>query len=280
MTRLISFLFACLFLLPQPAAAWSKPGHRMVGDIAQRHLTPAAAAQVAELLKNEPEPTLAGVASWADDLRKSNPEEYKRTERWHYINFPANTCAYVPQRDCPDGNCIVGQIERWRVILADRKRPMTERREALKFLVHFVGDAHQPMHNTNRKDKGGNDYQISLRTDLVPTGNLAKDYVNGVMGTQLHSIWDYYLLASAKIESPLYADQLAARPWPPERISTSSNPADWSAESCKLIDAQHLYPKGHKLDLSYLDAKRPLAERQILIAAKRLSDLLNATLTK
>jgi hypothetical protein len=280
MTRLISFLFACLFLLPQPAAAWSKPGHRMVGDIAQRHLTPAAAAQVAELLKDEPEPTLAGVASWADDLRKSNPEEYKRTERWHYINFPANTCAYVPQRDCPDGNCIVGQIERWRAVLADRKQPMTERREALKFLVHFVGDAHQPMHNTNRKDKGGNDYQISLRTDLVPTGNLAKDYVNGVMGTQLHSIWDYYLLASAKIEPPLYADQLAARPWPPERTSASSNPADWSVESCKLIDAQHLYPKGHKLDLSYLDAKRPLAERQILIAAKRLSDLLNATLSK
>ena len=51
MTRLLSFLIACALLLPLPAAAWSKPGHRMVGDIAQRHLTPAASAQVAELLQ-------------------------------------------------------------------------------------------------------------------------------------------------------------------------------------------------------------------------------------
>ncbi len=279
MTHLISFLIVCLCLLPQPAAAWSKPGHRMVGDIAQRHLTPAAAAQVAELLKDEPEPTLAGVASWADDLRKSRPEEYKRTERWHYVNFPANTCAYRPQRDCPGGNCVAAQIEHWRAVLADRTKPTAERRDALKFLVHFVGDAHQPMHNTNRKDKGGNDYQISLRTDLVPTGELAKQYVDGVMGTNLHSIWDYYVLASEGLSPTLYANRLAARPWPPKPVRPSSNPIDWSTESCELIDAQHLYPATRKMDRRYLDAQRPLAERQILIAAKRLSDLLNATLT-
>lgn len=261
------------------ALAWSNQGHRLVGELAQRRLTPAANAQVAALLAGEPEPSLAGVASWADTLRKSSPESYKKTERWHYINFPAGTCAYRPQRDCPDGNCVVGQIERQRAILGDRTQPLQARREALKFLVHFVGDVHQPLHASNRKDKGGNDFQISLRTDLQPEAYAQKNYVDGVMGTNLHSIWDYYILASERLSTPQYADRLAALPWPPKLPSKSTNPADWASESCKLIDAQHLYPKPHKMDSRYLDAQRPLAERQLRIAAKRLADLLNATLT-
>ena len=280
MIRIVASLLLCVFLFPFQALAWSNLGHRLIAEIAQRHLTPAAEAQVALLLQGEAEPSLAGVASWADTLRKSNPENYRRTERWHYINFPADSCAYRPQRDCPDGNCVIAQIEHQRAILADRTRSMTERRDALKFLVHFVGDVHQPLHNSNRKDKGGNDFQISLRTSLVPTGELANHYANGVMGTQLHSIWDYYLLASADLSPTLYADRLAARPWPPKAMANSSLPAEWSMESCKLVDAQGLYPATHKLDIRYLDAQRPLAERQLQVAAKRLADLLNATLSR
>jgi hypothetical protein len=265
--------------LAPAALARSNLGHRLVGDLAQRHLTAAANAQVAELLAGEPEPSLAGVASWADTLRKSNPESYKKTERWHYLNFPAGTCAYRPQRDCPDGNCVVGQIERQRAILADRTQPLQARREALKFLVHFVGDVHQPLHASNRKDKGGNDFQISLRTDLRPSIDAQKNYVDGVMGTNLHSVWDYYLLASEGLSNTQYADRLSALPWPPKLPGKSVDPAAWAVESCKLIDAQHLYPKSHKLDSRYLDAQRPLAERQLRVAAKRLADLLNATLT-
>ena len=273
-TILLVFL---AFIVPN-ALGWSQLGHRLIGEIAQRHLTPAANAQVAELLKGEPEPSLAGVASWADSLRKSNPENYRKTERWHYINFPAGTCAYRPQRDCPDGNCVVGQIERQRKILGDRAQPLAARREALKFLVHFVGDVHQPLHASNRKDKGGNGFQVSLRTDITPETYAQKDYVDGVMGTNLHSIWDYYILASKGLSSPLYADRLSALPWPPKVSSKSTSPADWASESCKLIDAQRLYPKTHKMDGRYLDTHRPLAERQLQVAAKRLADLLNATL--
>jgi nuclease S1 len=270
-------LLLAAFVAPD-AVAWSAQGHRMVGDLAQRHLTPAASAQVAVLLQGEPDPTLAGVASWADALRKSNPESYEKTERWHYINFPAGTCAYLPRRDCPDGNCVAGQIERQREILADRARSPDDRREALKFLVHFVGDVHQPLHASNRKDRGGNDYQISLRTALVPTGEKARDYSDGVMGTNLHSVWDYYVLASSGMSAGPYAHRLAARPWPPELPARSTDPSAWAMESCGLIAARHLYPATHKMDGRYLDAQRPLAERRILIAAKRLSDLLNATL--
>ena len=278
-TFLQTILLVFLPFLAAHALAWSGPGHRLVGELAQRHLTPAANAQVAALLKGEPEPSLAGVASWADTLRKSSPESYKKTERWHYINFPVGTCAYRPERDCPDGNCVVGQIERQRVILGDRTQSLSARRDALKFLVHFVGDVHQPLHAGNRKDKGGNDFQISLRTNLQPEAYAQKNYVNGVMGTNLHAVWDYYILASKGMSPSLYADRLSALPWPPKLPSKSTSPADWAGESCKLVDSQRLYPKSHKMDSRYLDAQRPLAERQLQIAAKRLSDLLNATLT-
>lgn len=274
-----AFLLVFLPFFATHALAWSNQGHRLVGELAQRRLTPAANAQVAALLAGEAEPSLAGVASWADTLRKSNPESYKKTERWHYINFPVGSCAYRPQRDCPDGNCVVGQIERQRALLGDRTQPLQARREALKFLVHFVGDVHQPLHASNRKDKGGNEFQISLRTDLQPEAYARKNYVDGVMGTNLHSIWDYYILASERLSNSQYADRLSALPWPPKMPGKSTHPADWASESCKLIDSQRLYPKSHKMDSQYLDAQRPLAERQLRIAAKRLADLLNATLT-
>ena len=266
-------------LLAPSALAWSNLGHRLVGDLAQRHLTPAANAQVAELLAGEAEPSLAGVASWADDLRRSDADAFKSTASWHYINFPVGTCTYRPERDCKDGNCVVGQIERQRALLVDRTLPLATRRDALKFLVHLVGDVHQPLHSGNRTDKGGNGFQVSLRTDLRPEAYAQRDYVDGVMGTNLHSVWDYYLLASAGLSAPLYANRLAAQPWPPKAATKSLDPATWAGESCKLVDAQHLYPKQHTLDQRYLDAQRPFAEQRIEVAAKRLSDLLNATLT-
>lgn len=284
MRRLPLLLFLSLLssLLAPSALAWSNLGHRLVADLAQRHLTPAANAQVAELLAGEAEPSLAGVASWADELRRGNPDAFRKTASWHYINFPVGTCAYQPKRDCPDGNCVVGQIERQRAILADRTLPLAMRRDALKFLVHLVGDVHQPLHSGNRTDKGGNGFQISLRTDLKPEAYAQKDYVDGVMGTNLHSVWDYYLLASTGLSAPLYANRLSALPWPPKAAGKKSlDPAAWARESCGLIDSQHLYPKPkqHKLDQRYLDTQRPLAEQRVEVAAKRLSDLLNATLT-
>jgi hypothetical protein len=279
--RLLVLLSLLSSLLAPSALAWSNLGHRLVGDLAQRHLTPAANAQVAELLAGEAEPSLAGIASWADDLRRSDADAFKKTASWHYINFPVGTCAYRPERDCPHGNCVVGQIERQRAILTDRTLPVATRRDALKFLVHLVGDVHQPLHSGNRTDKGGNGFQVSLRTDLKPEAYARKDYVEGVMGTNLHSVWDYYLLASAGLSAHSSANRLAAQPWPPRAAAKKSlDPVAWAGESCRLIDSQHLYPKPgqHKLDQRYLDAQRPLAEQRIEVAARRLSDLLNATL--
>ncbi len=284
MTPRFRLLFAAALLLAAPTVlAWSVLGHRLIGELAQRHLTPAARAQVELLLAGEPDPTLAGVSTWADDLRSSDPDAAKRTSSWHYVNFKGDGCTYVPARDCPDGNCVIGAIEAQTRILADRSRPLAERRDALKFVVHFVGDAHQPLHASDRRDKGGNDYQISLRTDLVPEGYAKKNYANGVMGTNLHSIWDYYVLGSAGFGSDKaaitpYADRLdAAWPTTPSSVTT---PAAWAEESCRAIDTRQLYPAGesHKMDKAYLDSHRPFAEQRVEQAAVRLAALLNGAL--
>ncbi len=272
---LLPLLLSGLLLAPS-VLAWSDLGHRLVGDLAARRLTPAARAEVARLLAGEPEPTLGGVASWADRLRDTDPERFKATSRWHYINAKGGGCAFNVARDCPDGNCVVTAIDAQRKILADRSQPLAARRDALKFVVHLVGDAHQPLHAGSRTDAGGNRFQVSLRTGIAPEAYARSSYVDGVMGTNLHSVWDYYILASRGLPAKRYAKLLARQPTP--QASGATTPLDWARESCDIVDRQPLYPPEHKMDRTYLEAMRPLAERRVREAGLHLAQLLNQTL--
>lgn len=266
---LLLLLQACLLpvlLAASPAAqAWGALGHRLVGALAQAHLTPAARREVDALLAGEPDPTLAGVASWADRLRDTDPDRARATARWHYADTADPDCAYLPPRDCANGDCAFGAIEAQRRILADPAQPLAARREALKWLVHLVADLHQPLHASHRRDKGGNAWQVSLRRD------------GRVVGTNLHAVWDYDVLDAAHLGLPAYLARLQAAPWPP-RAGAIGTPLAWAGESCRLVDARGLYPPGHKLDARYLDAMRPLAEERLRLAAWRLATLLDDTL--
>ena len=282
-SSLLRWLLMLALLCAAPALAWGPEGHRIVGDLAQRQLTPQAAAAVAELLRGESEPTLAGVANWADTLRQDDPARFKRTQSWHYDDFPRGDCHYVAPRDCRNGNCVIEAIIAQRQILADPRQSRQARIDALKFLVHFVGDIHQPFHAGYADDRGGNGYQISLRTDIQPQAYARDHYINGVQGTNLHAIWDYYILASHRSDAAHYASELAAQTRrntraPAEETNTAGGPADWAMESCRIIAAESLYPEGHILDARYLDKMRPLAERRLIQAGHRLAALLNAAL--
>ena len=276
--RFLLLIFLLTLLAAGPTLAWGQLGHRMVGELAQRHISPAAKAEVAMLLAGEADPTLGGVAMWADQLRDTDPDRFKATSRWHYINAQGGGCGLDMARDCADGGCVVSAINTQLAILADRTQPLQARRDALKFVVHFVGDVHQPMHAGNRTDRGGNNFQVSLRTPLEPEAYARKNYVDGVMGTNLHSIWDYYILAGRGLGLAAYSDRLDALPWPPMPEASLSPPLAWAGESCRLIDARNLYPQQHTMDHAYLDAMRPLAEQRVRQAAWRLATLLNATL--
>ncbi|MBW8366745.1 MAG: S1/P1 nuclease [Arenimonas sp.] len=267
MNRLLSTVI--LLALAAPAFGWSKQGHQLVGELAERDLTAAARAEVDRLLAGEPNPTLAGVSTWADEIRAEGNELGQRSRTWHYINFDHAGCDYVPARECPDGNCVIGAINAQRAILADRSQPLQARREALKFVVHFVGDAHQPMHAGFRRDRGGNNFQLNYRGKGSPKGE----------GTNLHGVWDYWLLRSANLDNPAYTARLLQSPLPEGTQLDADNPAaEWTLESCRLIASNSIYPPKRRITDAYLDLHRPTAEARVRQAGARLASLLNDAL--
>jgi hypothetical protein len=264
--------------LAAPAFGWSQLGHTLVGDLAELELSPAARAQVRELLAGEREPTLGGIASWADALRYSEPARFRATSAWHYINARGGGCAFDLARDCREGNCIVAAILAQERVLADRTQPVAARRDALKFVVHLMGDLHQPLHAGSREDSGGNRFQVSLSTRIEPEDHARASYRDGVMGTNLHAVWDHYILAAAGLDRRQYFARLKSRmetrPARPNRATAMS----WARESCALVDSQQLYPPTHAMDHTYLEAKRRFAEGRVVTAASRLAAVLNAAL--
>lgn len=258
---------ALLLAIALPAGAWSRPGHRLVAEIAERGLTPAARAQAAELLRGEPAPTLAGIAIWADDLRDQDPDLGKRSSPWHYVNFRGPGCRYDAARDCPRGDCVVEAIRAQAAVLADRTRPREERVRALKFVVHFVGDVHQPLHASSRDDRGGNDFQVSL-----------DDGTRSGKGSNLHAVWDRELLGSARLEEKPYLWRLRDIALPASAPAHAADAARWAEDACRIVQRPGVYPSSRRIGTAYLDTWRPLAERQVRVAGDRLADVLNDAL--
>ena len=140
-----------LSLTCQVAFGWGFLGHQTVAIIAEQNLSPAAKQEVDRLLALESGQTLSSISIWADEHRS------RSTGSWHYVNFPRNTCEYEELRDCPNGNCVVAVIKKQLQIL-ELNTSDENRLKALKYLVHFVGDIHQPLHAGYKDDKGGNNY--------------------------------------------------------------------------------------------------------------------------
>ncbi len=237
------------------ARAWSASGHRIVAAMAEARLTPATKARIRPLLAESGARSLADVAAWADEVRKEGGELGKATARLHYVKFTDRSCH---ARECPDGGCIVAAIDRYAGVLADRARPEAERAEALRFLVHFVGDVHQPLHSGYRDDRGGNHHQVQLAGK----------------GRNLHWVWDHGILQSRQLGWAAYADAIQPR----ADMHGGGTPLDWAVESCRITRDTDLYPRTRKLGRAYLDAMRPIAERRLRLAAIRLAERLEQAL--
>lgn len=263
-------LLSIALLISGQAQGWGKLGHRVVGEIAEARLNAPARAAVAELLRGEAEPSLAGIANWADELRDNNPDLGKRSSRWHYLNFPrpmagatADACHYEPARDCRDGDCVVAAIETQRRILADRRQPSAARLQALKFVVHFVGDVHQPLHAGYADDLGGNTAQLRY----------------GGEGTNLHRVWDHWIIqASGYQDAAAYAAHLATQSAAAVDDERRSGAPVWAEESCRIVKQPGFYPAKRRLPAAYITHYRPVVEQRLRQAGVRLADLLNQTL--
>ena len=258
-TLLPVLIAALLLLLAGPAGAWGPQGHRLVAALAWAGLTPQARAEVMVLLVGAPDPTLPGIANWADQLRADDPDLGKRSASWHYVNIGEEGCQYDATRDCPGGNCVVGAIDRQLEILADHEQPLAARRQALKFVVHFVGDVHQPMHAGYGHDKGGNTVQVNLDGD----------------GSNLHRLWDSGLLNTANFDDDAYLRHLESLPL---ATGLDAGSADWAEASCAIAVRPGLYPPRAKIDDTYVQTWRPVAEAQLRRGGAQLAALLNGVL--
>lgn len=264
MIRALLAATLALLLVPHDAFAWGRLGHRLVAALAWDDLTPAARAQVAQLLQGEADPTLPGIASWADELRENDPQLGKRTSKWHYVNIGEDDCRYLQARHCANGDCVVEAIKAQTAILADTARPKAERLQALKFVVHFVGDVHQPLHAGFAHDKGGNDVQVNL---------------DG-RGTNLHSLWDSGMLNAAGLDEAAWLKRLRAMPLAVPMARDPLPPASvaWAEDSCRIALRPGLYPSRAKIGAEYVQAWRLVAEMQLRRGGAQLAATLNAAL--
>lgn len=251
------------------ADAWGPDGHRIIGHIAELHLTDKAKAGIKEILGPELKISDDSVASWPDHIRHDRPE----TGPWHYVDIPFDATSYDPQRDCPTGQCVVVQTEHFAKILGDANATMVTRAEALRFLVHFAGDLHQPLHCTERNgDKGGNLVRVTFLSEPEETN--------------LHRVWDSSLIRSYLAEGDVlqYAERLntGITPQQEKEWARGSIP-DWAWESHQAAVA-HTYASVPvqsapvHLGTEYVTGNQPLVEEQLMKAGIRLAVLLNDAL--
>jgi hypothetical protein len=246
-----------------PAFGWGPEGHSLVARLAAAHLTPAAAARVAEILG--PNDTLASISSWPDQIRR----ERAATGPWHYVDIPIDQPHLDMARDCPKGECVLAKIEDFKKVVVDPAATAVQRREALMFLVHFVGDMHQPLHCSDNKDKGGNDVKLDF---------FGKN-------SNLHSAWDSGLIGRMGKEDELFTrfssdlTRKRANKWGKGTVE------EWAEQSHKIAQkvVYGKLPKAAaggpvKLDAAYERVADPVIKSQIEKAGARLAALLNVTL--
>jgi S1/P1 Nuclease len=205
-------LAVALGAAPPLGFAWGHKGHEVIALIAEHYLTGAALTKTRDLLGGA---GMASVASWADDYRHDHPE----TGPWHYIDIPLSESKLDMARDCPNGQCVIAQTEHFLSVLKDPNADNTAKAEALKFVVHFVGDLHQPLHDEDDGDKGGNTRHVVF--DGKPDN--------------LHWVWDTGMLEHINRNPEAFATELGSHVTPQDRAEwTNGTIEDW------ILDGHHL----------------------------------------
>lgn len=244
--------------------AWDATGHAIVAMLAEERLTPHARAVVKTLLQGQ---SFVDVASWPDQVRN------KQTAPWHYVNIEIEEAQYEPNRHCPDRQCVVGQIERFRETLADPSINPLKRQKALKYLIHFVGDLHQPLHAGQNHDRGGNDVKVEFLGQSV--NPFTKKAWN------LHQVWDHGLLDQYALDAKQAVVQIDQylRSHHEADLATGSL-VEWAMQSHdQARDHAYTFAADKRLDDAYVKQALPVIEAQLVSAGIRLAHVLNTALS-
>lgn len=256
----------CLALLcAARCLAWGADGHRIVGTIASSDLTPAAAAAVRDLLGDQ---TLADACVWADEVR-SDPR-YDWVAPLHYINVPVGATSLEMKRDANDGKQVVSAIATYRATLKDTTKTREERLLALRLLLHFVADIHQPFHVSYAKDKGGNALAVQA---FGTRSNMHRVWDTDLIRRRLKDTTGGWATMSADLRQSITDEQRAA--W-----RKSSDPVDWANESLTITRKAYAKPPDEKtgVDDAYWKAWMPTVDTRLQAAGVRLAAVLNEAL--
>lgn len=261
MRALVRFLLPLLLIFSAPAYGWGPEGHEIVARIAADNLTPSAHLRLSQLLGGDAPALMVLDSNWADEIRADRPD----TVAWHFVNIEIGSRGYDPRRDCARDNCVVGQIARDAAVLRDPRAPHAARLDALRFLIHFVGDLHQPLHAADRHDKGGNSFIV----------------FEGRRRSNLHRVWDQDVVEALGPDAMTVAEDIEGNLSPQEKAKIMvGTPADWANESFQLA-AHEIYARlpssgSVRLPRDYAGRERAVVRQQMLRAGLRLAATLNA----
>jgi hypothetical protein len=283
---------AVCLAIGRPAGAWGDEGHEIVGLIAEHYLTPSVRARVQALLATDDSGLtardIAHEATWADKYRDSDRDGSRRryygTRQWHFVDLELDSVDLnrachgrpalpegTPASRGPEDGCIVDKIEEFRAELRNPRTDPRERRLALQFLVHLVGDVHQPLHAADDHDQGGNREIVSAP---------------GIGTENLHHDWDTEFVARLGADETDIAGRLIARITDAERRQwMRGTPVDWALESFSVAKT-HAYgalpapnePHHYQLPESYVVDAIGVTAEQLSKAGVRLAFILNQAL--
>ena len=258
---------AAIALIPSPALAWGKTGHRVVAAIADAQLSGLARAHIKEILGSAE--SLDEAANWPDEMRSAPTQFWQKTATpWHYVTLNGVLYDHAPS----EGDALEA-LQRYTATLRDPNASLADKQLALRFIVHLVGDLHQPLHVGKCCDKGGNEVKVKwFGRDL-----------------NLHSVWDSALVDEEQLSFTEMTAKLQRHTSNDDVIAWwDINPRDWISESAQIRET--LYPatppKGAKskkgepavpeLSYAYVYKFTPLMEQRLKQAGVRLAAYLNA----
>jgi hypothetical protein len=278
---------------PHDALAWGDEGHAVIALIAEHYLDPKVRQQVQVLLQGDgsglvADKSMAGESVWADRYRDSDRDgtraRYEATRRWHYVDLEldgpnvARACfgrpllpAGTPASAGAAGDCIVDKIDQFQAELSEARSSLAERRVALQFVLHLVGDLHQPLHAADNHDQGGNLEQVDAP---------------GLSPQSLHRYWDVEFVQALGSDPHAVAAMLIGRISAPEQKSwQSGSTADWAMQSYSVArtTAYGLLPAAYDshhyhLSADYVRSALDAVGLQLQRAGVRLALILNRSL--
>jgi hypothetical protein len=272
-----------------PALAWGDEGHEAIALIATAYLTPVARKKVDAMLAADTDTltahNIAAAATWADRYRDADRNDARRRTRlWHFIDIelaapdldracfghpalPAGTLA----SNGPEKDCVVDKIDEFSAELANPATDPSERVVALKFLLHLVGDLHQPLHASDDRDRGGNDKRAAA---------------SGLKAGTLHHYWDTEFVDRLGSDPRRIATTLTGHISDSEKRAWAAGRAsDWAMESFRVAkdDAYGRLPTpnprgSYRLPDDYVVTATRDVATQLSKAGVRLASVLNKAL--